>query len=302
LENGHLRFNGDPDQLQAQPEILTDLGVSLHPSVFTDAAYIPPKILAQERLKVTNLTYTYPPSETQYLNRPAIKDLTFAIKPGEVVALMGANGSGKSTLLKQLMGLLTPDTGNIKYNGQPIHNQPVSQIARYFGYIFQNPLHQLFASTVWDEILLASHHLGFPPPPQAEAQAEKLLDAFGLLAYRDQSPFSLSLGEQRRLTIASVLLHQPSFLLLDEPFIGQDYRNVHQLMDVLHQMSRQDASILLATHDAAIAETYCQRLLFLHTGQLLIDAPIQQGLDYISSLGTSAYRSNPTTKEVATLQ
>jgi energy-coupling factor transport system ATP-binding protein len=299
LNHGRLQFNGTPDQLQTQPSVLINLGVALHPSAFTNPSKTHLTITEKERLEVVNLTYSYPQTKTPTNNNPAIKDLTFSIKPGEVVALMGANGSGKSTLLMQLMGLLKPDLGAIKYNGQPLHDQPVSQIARSIGYIFQNPLHQLFASTVWDEILLASQHIGIPPPTQAQMRAEQLLDAFGLLTYRDQSPFTLSLGEQRRLTIASVLVHQPNILLLDEPFIGQDYRNVHQLMEVLLLMSRQDASILLATHDAAIAETYCHRLLFLHSGQLLIDAPIQQGLDYITKLGTKAYRTDPATTEVA---
>ena len=299
LSDGRLQFNGTPAQLQAEPSILINSGVALHPSAITDSLKSPPIITEKERLEVINLTYTYPQAETLTKNGPAIKDLTFSIRPGEVLALMGANGSGKSTLLMQLMGLLKPDAGVIKYNGQPLHDQPVSQIARSIGYIFQNPLHQLFASTVWDEILLASQHIGVPTPPQAQVQAEQLLNAFGLLIYRDQSPFTLSLGEQRRLTIASVLVHQPNILLLDEPFIGQDYQNVHQLMEVLLPMSRKDTAILLATHDIAIAETYCDRLLFLHSGQLLIDAPIQQGLDYVAKLGTKAYRTDPITTEVA---
>ncbi|MDO8055373.1 MAG: ABC transporter ATP-binding protein [Candidatus Hermodarchaeota archaeon] len=302
LNDGNLHFNGTPEQLQTQPNTLIELGVALHPSIFHDASTSRPIIAHQERLEVTNLTYTYAQTETLPEQRPAIKDLNFAIKPGEIVALMGANGSGKSTLLMQLMGLLKPDTGTIKCDGHTVHDQPVSKIARSIGYVFQNPLHQLFASTVWDEILLASHHLGVPSPTQAHAQAEKYLETFGLLPYRDQSPFSLSLGEQRRLTIASVLLHHPKLLLLDEPFIGQDYWNVHQLMEVLAQMAHRDTSILLATHDMAIVETYCHRVLFLHSGQLLIDAPIPQGLHYLSRLGTNAYRTDLTTKEVANIQ
>ena len=302
LRDGTLHFKGTPEQLQTQPDTLIKLGVALHPSIFHDTSTSRPSIAGQERLEVTNLTYTYPQTETMSENRPAIKDLSFAIKPREIVALMGANGSGKSTLLMQLMGLLKPDTGTIKFDGYRVHDQPVSQTARSIGYIFQNPLHQLFASTVWDEILLASRHLGVPSPTQAQTQAEKYLKEFGLLPYRDQSPFSLSLGEQRRLTIASVLLHQPKLLLLDEPFIGQDYRNVHQLMEILAQMARRDTSILLATHDVAIAETYCHRLFFLHSGQLLIDAPIPQGIHFLSQLGTNAYRTDLTPKEVTNLQ
>lgn len=298
LNNGTLFFNGTPSQLQANPETLINLGVALHPSAFAPVASPPLPTPHQKRLEVQNLTFTYPETETKSPNPPAIEELSFSLHPGEIIALMGPNGSGKTTLLMHIIGLLKPDVGTIFLDGEPLHRQPVSQIARKVGFIFQNPLHQIFTSTVWDEILLASRHLGVPLATQAQAQAEILLDAMGLQSYRDQSPFSLSLGEQRRLTIASVLLHRPKLLLLDEPFIGQDYRNVHQLMTLLQQSAQQDTTIVLATHDAAIAETYCQRLLFLHSGQLLIDAPVKQGLDYIETLGKTAYQHKPTTREV----
>jgi energy-coupling factor transporter ATP-binding protein EcfA2 len=194
---------------------------------------------------------------------------------------MGANGSGKSTLLLQLMGLLKPDSGTIHLRNHNIHDFPVSELAKDVGFVFQNPLHQIFAASVKDEVLLASKHLRYPEPTVAEKRAEQLLDRFGLLPYQEQSPYTLSLGEQRRLTIASILLHKPQVLLLDEPFIGQDYRNVHHLMTVVRQEASQGTAVLLATHDIARAEQYCHRLLFLFEGRLLIDAPVKHGLEYL---------------------
>ncbi|MFW9935062.1 MAG: ABC transporter ATP-binding protein, partial [Candidatus Thorarchaeota archaeon] len=93
------------------------------------------------------------------------------------------------------------------------------------------------------------------------------------------------------------MLHSPHLLLLDEPFIGQDYRNVHRLMTVLQQEALQGSTILIATHDSAIAETYCQRLLFLFDGQLLIDAPVKQGLEYTATLEQTRSRHKPTNTE-----
>ncbi len=291
LNEGQIHFDGTPDQLQKTPQTLTGLGVVLHPSVLTQpepqSMSVAPK---STLLDVFNLTYSYPRVEEFAPSLPALKDVTFSVQPGEIIAIMGANGSGKSTLLLHLMGLLHPDTGFIQLNGENLLKQPVSKLAQKVGIIFQNPLHQLFTQTVWEEVLLASEHLKIPEPNVARDRAEELLEVLGLSNYRDQSPFSLSLGEQRRLTIASILLHHPQLLLLDEPFIGQDYRNVHQIMRLQQQAAENGAAILLATHDASIVESYCHRLLFLYAGQLLIDAPVQQGLDYMKNLGDSAYR------------
>ncbi len=291
LNKGQIRFDGTPDQLQSTPTTLTDLGVALYPLVLAQSEQQNMSVIPKSTLlEVSNITYSYPRVEEFAPSLPALKDVTFSVQPGEIIAIMGANGSGKSTLLLHLMGLLHPDTGLIQLNGENLLEQPVSKLAQKVGIIFQNPLHQLFTQTVWEEVLLASKHLKIPEPNVARERAEELLAVLGLSSYRDQSPFSLSLGEQRRLTIASILLHHPQLLLLDEPFIGQDYRNVHQIMCLQQQAANNGAAILLATHDSSIVERYCNRLLFLHTGQLLIDAPVQQGLDYMKALGDSAYR------------
>ncbi len=291
LNEGRIHFDSTPEQLHITPTTLTDMGVVLHPLVLSQPKPQITSVASKTTLlDVYNLTYTYPRVEEFTPPLPALKDVAFSVQPGEIIAIMGANGSGKSTLLLQLMGLLHPDTGFIQLNGENLLEQPVSRLAQKVGMIFQNPLHQLFAQTVWEEVLLASEHLKIPEPNVARERAEALLDVLGLSNYRDQSPFSLSLGEQRRLTIASILLHHPQLLLLDEPFIGQDYRNVHQIMRLQQQAAENGAAILLATHDGSIVERYCHRLLFLHAGQLLIDAPVQQGLDYMKTLGDSAYR------------
>ena len=99
----------------------------------------------------------------------------------------------------------------------------------------------------------------------------------------------LSTGEQRRLTIASVLIHQPQLLLLDEPFIGQDYENVKQLMLLLQEAIKQKAAVILASHDPYVIQAYCHRLLFLQDGQLLLDDSVSTAFNKLAELGKSAY-------------
>ncbi|MFX1564521.1 MAG: ABC transporter ATP-binding protein [Promethearchaeota archaeon] len=296
MNKGRICYDNATNQLTLKPNTLMDLGVTLEPLTNSDAATgsIQHK---KELLGIHQLNFTYPRIEEKSTPQPALQNVTFSAPPGEIIALMGANGSGKSTLLLQIMGLLKPDSGFITVEGHNIHDYPVSQLARNIGFVFQNPLHQLFAPTVQEEVLLASKHLRVPEPQIAQERAVKLLTQFGLLAYQEQSPYTLSLGEQRRLTIASILLHKPKLLLLDEPFIGQDYRNVHQLMTVVRQEVTQGTTVLLATHDTAIAEQYCHRILFLFEGRLLIDAPVRQGLEYMALMKHTADWQELTIKE-----
>ena len=283
MNEGTITHDCSPTQISANPAPLNDLGVYLQPSTYSETIQTKSK-LEQETLRVQGLTFTYPRIEAPISPRPTLENLSFSLHSGEIIALMGPNGSGKSTLLLQLMALLTPDAGTVHLNQQNIHDQPVSQLARQIGFIFQNPLHQIFAHTVKEEVLLATKHLGLSESSEIKLRADQLMQSFGLLKYQDQSPYALSLGEQRRLTIASILLHKPQVLLLDEPFIGQDYRNVQRLMDVIRSEAAQGTTVLLATHDAAVAETYCSRLLFLFDGRLLIDAPVKQGLEHLTIL------------------
>ena len=296
MNEGQINYDGTPHQLAAEPKLLLDLGITIHPSEYSET----PSDLIQSQqnlFEVHHLNFTYPRIEEKSKPQPVLQNLTFSVSSGEIIALMGANGSGKSTLLLQLMGLLKPDSGTIHLQNQNIHERPVSELAKDIGFVFQNPLHQLFATTVKDEILLASKHLGCPEPAVAQERAKQLLEYFGLLTYKEQSPYTLSLGEQRRLTIASILLHKPQVLLLDEPFIGQDYRNVHHLMTVVRQEASQGAAVLLATHDTTIAKQYCHRLLFLFEGRLLIDAPVRQGLEYMAMLEHTANWQKPQVTE-----
>lgn len=289
MNAGRLVFDGNPSQLRQHPSILQKLGVYLSP---LENTRFPLSRLERDEsptLTVREIEFSYPTTHDSSTYGFALKDISFAISSGEIVGLIGANGSGKTTLLQHLIGLLSPDRGNIEINGRPVSGRPVSELAREVGFVFQNPLHQLFERRVLDELLLTSRHIKKPAPNEAETRAKSLLVDFGLSAFTSRSPFSLSLGEQRRLTIASILVHRPSLLLLDEPFIGLDYRNVNQMMTIIKQAANEGAAVLLATHDPAIVHAYCTRLLFLSEGKLLLDAPVHQAFSHLRRLGEAEY-------------
>jgi len=290
MNEGRLVYDGLPSGAERKQPTVRRLGLSPTP---LEHGHAPSRRSARSRrpplLEVENLTFSYPASDPSSRVTPALQDISFTIAPGEIVALMGANGSGKSTLLYHLIGLLRPDRGTVRLGGRSIHNRPVSQLASDIGFVFQNPLHQLFERTVWDELLLASRHLGKPSPQVAAFRARALAERFELATYLDRSPFALSLGEQRRLTIASILIHRPRLILLDEPFIGQDYGNVRRLMTLVMRAVDEGASVVLATHDPTLVQACCRRLLFLRDGQLLVDAGLPQGFNELERLGEGQY-------------
>ncbi|MFX1562251.1 MAG: ABC transporter ATP-binding protein [Promethearchaeota archaeon] len=291
MKEGHIIFDGTPQQLRKQPTLLNELGVYLTPKPLHES------ITQQNQsylginpvLTVQDLKFTYPNSKENHSKTPVLNGLSFTLGPSEIVGLMGSNGSGKTTLLKNIVGLLRPDAGSVYIADKLVHSHHVSEIARDVGFIFQNPLHQLFERTVWDELLLTSRQLKYPPQHVAAERSKSIAEKCGLTQYLNWSPFSLSLGEQRRLTISSILVHQPKLLLLDEPFIGQDYGHVHQLMSLVQSAALDGAAILLATHDPSIVQAYCHRLLFLRDGRLLIDAAPQQAFDRLQQLGETEH-------------
>ncbi len=168
------------------------------------------------------------------------------VRAGEVVALTGPNGSGKSTLLLTLAGLVPPAAGSVEALGEgPPRDWSSADLATRFGVVFQNPEHQFVAATVRDELAV-----GRTEPARVEA----LIDRLGLAHLASASPFSLSGGEQRRLSVATALASSPPVLLLDEPTFGQDARTWAELAALLAEHRDAGGAVIMATHDRALIE------------------------------------------------
>jgi energy-coupling factor transporter ATP-binding protein EcfA2 len=163
---------------------------------------------------------------------------------GQIILLQGENGCGKTTLLKLLSGLLKPTTGNIKICGQSIIKKSVVQIAKNIGFVLQNPNHQLFAETVYQEVIQASvsTHL-----------AEQLLEKLNLKLLCGLHPQSLSQGQKRRLALAAVLARKPKICLLDEITVGQDPQSLALMLQVLIDFTQKGLGLILTSHDQQIA-------------------------------------------------
>lgn len=217
-----------------------------------------------------------------------LEDISFDIYPGEITAVMGGNGSGKTTLLLSLLGINKPERGSVVCHNSDISREKVSRRARHIGMVFQNPNHQIFENTVFREAMLPSLML-FGDEDLAAARINSLLSEFDLLHYRSSIPFSLSLGEKKRLTLVSVLGYHPELLLLDEPLIGQDYQRVDIFWQAVLKHSSGGGITVIVCHDPDFVRSFCDRLLFLENGKLLLDEPVEEGFKLLEKYGFKDY-------------
>lgn len=238
-------------------------------------------ILNKPLLSVEDITVKY--EEKTALNR-----ISFALYPGETVAVMGDNGCGKTTLLNVLLGIHKPNQGQIYFDGEEITGARVTWRAREMGLTFQNPNHQLFERTVIREASLHSQFLARDLDHSLE-RVEQLLDEFDLASYREQVPFALSLGEKKRLTLVSVLSYQPRILLLDEPLVGQDQERLDLLLDAIYEHRRQGGLTVMVCHEPLVVESCCQRVLFFDQGNLIFDGPTEEAFDELARRGRDEY-------------
>lgn len=223
-----------------------------------------------------------------YNGRSAVQGVSLVVRPGEIVALMGDNGAGKTTLLLSLLGLIKPAQGRVLVLGCDTRHTPVSRLAREVGLVFQNPDHQLFADSVWQEAMLGPRNLG-RLDGGTEERARELLARSGLDTRLADHPYRLSYGQKRRLNLVSILVSRPRLILLDEVLIGQDPGNAGQLMGLLAGLATEGCAVIMAVHDPQIARLYATRLLFMAAGRVLVDAPTADGFRRLAALGCAAY-------------
>jgi energy-coupling factor transporter ATP-binding protein EcfA2 len=198
------------------------------------------------------------------------------VQRGETIALLGPNGSGKTTLVKQALGLLRPTRGAVRLYGEGTRKMSVAQLASRIGYVFQSPGAMLFAPTVRKEVSFGPENLRFTPE-RIKSVVQVAEEAMNVVEFDARSPFALSFGQQKRVSIASVLSMQGKILLLDEPTAGQDYRSYISFMEYLRSLPELDV-LLFITHDLDLALRFTQRVLLLKEGRLVGDGPPLQVL------------------------
>lgn len=217
-------------------------------------------------VETMNLTYRYADGSE------ALRGVSFAVEPGERVALIGPNGAGKSTLLLHLNGLLPERPGEkaaVQICGVPVSAENFSKVRKNVGLLFQDPDDQLFCPTVFEDVAFGLRQLGLEGPALAGKVAAALAQV-GLAGYEQRLPHHLSRGEKRRVCLAGVLVCEPAVLALDEPTTDLDPRGRRELKLLLRQLP---AAQLIATHDLELVVENCTRALLLDRGAIIADGP-----------------------------
>jgi energy-coupling factor transport system ATP-binding protein len=222
------------------------------------------RILGPEILKVRDLTFGYE-------NGPAaLQGVSFSVRKGEFVALLGQNGSGKTTLAKHFNGLLLPSQGEVRVEGVDTKEAGLARLSRQVGFVFQNPDHQIFAESVREDVAFGPKLAGLAGS-ELKDRVEQALRAVGLAEKGDCDPFSLTKGERQKVAVASVLATRPEMIIFDEPTTGLDYRELCAMMELIANLNRAGHTILMITHCMWLVARYAQRALVLHQGRLAMD-------------------------------
>ncbi len=211
-----------------------------------------------------NVNFHYSPTLPDVLH-----DINLEVYPGDIVAILGHNGAGKTTLVKHALGLLKPSEGRVALEGKDTRKITVAQAARTVGYVFQSPTQMLFAPTVKEELEFGPRNLRYDPET-IKNNVDWAIHTVHLEAELQTPPLALSFGQQKRISIASVLAMRSRILMMDEPTAGQDYWNYLSFMDSILQMPGFDA-VLFITHDVDLAVIYANRIILLYDGAIVAD-------------------------------
>ena len=236
-------------------------------------------------IQVEDLCYTY--GEGTALERQAFKHVSFEIQDGEFVGLIGHTGSGKSTLIQHLNGLITPTSGDIKYQGVSIYSQgyKLKDLRSKAGLVFQYPEYQLFEADIFTDVCFGPKNLGLPQE-EVEKRARHALKLVGMdEKFYKQSPFELSGGQKRRVAIAGVLAMRPEMMILDEPTAGLDPQGRDEILGQIERLNREHGlTILVVSHSMEDMARYVVRISVMNDGVKMFDDTPKEVLRHYKEL------------------
>jgi cobalt transport protein ATP-binding subunit len=219
-------------------------------------------------VEVEHLHFTYPDGFE------ALKGLDVRIDRGEKVALVGPNGAGKSTFMLHLNGINLPSHGTVRIDGTPVDRSTVKRVRAQVGLVFQDPDDQLFSPTVFDDVAFGPLHMGVPEG-EIHERVERALAAVGMSGFGRRLPHHLSLGQRKRVALATVLSMDPLFLVFDEPSAGLDPRGRRELIRLLRSLPQ---TLLVSTHDMRLVAEVFPRTIVMDDGEIVADGPTGQVL------------------------
>jgi cobalt/nickel transport system ATP-binding protein len=204
----------------------------------------------------------------------ALTGINLSIKQHSRIAIVGENGSGKSTLLKLLDGLYVPNSGRISFESQELSEKLLDdekfafEFRRRVALLFQDPETQLFSATVYEEICFGPLQLKWDQEKIRES-ARAMMSCFGIEELADRPPYRLSVGEKKKVALASILAVDPEVLLLDEPVAALDPRTQNLLLELIHSWSRNGKTVITSTHDLTILKEIADEVNVMEKGRIV---------------------------------
>lgn len=200
-----------------------------------------------------------------YTRKPVLQEVSFSIRKGELVGLIGLNGAGKSTTIKHIIGLMQPKSGDIRLNGKTFE-EDMDAYRSSFSYIPETPV-------LYEELTLREHleltAMAYGIDEKSfEKRSAELLKEFRMEKRLKWFPSHFSKGMRQKVMIMSAFLVNPALYIIDEPFVGLDPLGIKSLLDQMEKQKKKGASVLMSTHILATAERYCDRIILLHNGRI----------------------------------
>lgn len=200
----------------------------------------------------------------------ALRGVSLDVHKGEFIALVGQNGAGKTTLAKHFNGLLRPTKGRVIVDGKDAAGQAIYDLAKIVGYVFQNPDHQIFSATVWEEAAYGLKVQGITGE-KAKERVANVLELVGLSDLLELNPFTLSKGDRQKLAVASILAIEPQVLVIDEPTTGLDARGAEGMMTLIDHLNKLGHTVIIITHDMKLVAEYATRVIAMSRGKVIAD-------------------------------
>ena len=291
VNDGTLLFNGSPDELLSSTLLLENgIREPLYVTVLRQLGFdtrdaqnlsqldaldlsglvLPDRVLKDKRDSSSDSILKVEGLSVSYGDNPAIiEDMSFSLKKGERLAIVGKNGAGKSTLAKALCGFV-PSQGKLTYKGQDISQDSIAERSERIGFVLQNPNQMISQTMIFDEVALGLR-LRRIEETEVEERVHEVLKTCGLYSFRKWPISALSFGQKKRVTIASILVLKPEIIILDEPTAGQDYKTYTDIMNFLDSLQKQGHTIVMITHDMQLMLEYSDRCLVVVEGKIIAD-------------------------------
>ena len=306
MNEGRVTYDGTADDLLCSPLLresgireplyvtaLKYAGVALTPEMHP--AFLPELALSEAQKQQVRDWFHRQPAPRPEPERPVLfraegvdftyakgdrvlKDISLAIRKGEMLSIVGTNGAGKSTFSKAVCGFVTPQKGRLVLGGQDLAELSIKERADRIGYVMQNPNQMICEVQIFDEVALGLRNRGFSEL-EVTARVETALRICGLYPFRNWPVSALSYGQKKRVTIASILALSPEMILLDEPTAGQDFAHYTEIMEFLRELNQKGITVVLITHDMHLMLEYTPRAVVFHEGEIVADQPAAQVLN-----------------------